>query len=208
MSEITFYTNPQSRGRIVHWLLEELKLPYTIEWIEYGEQMKGAEYLAINPMGKVPAIKHNSAIVTEAAAICTYLASSFPEQGLIPAQDDPRRADFYRWMFFASGPMEMAMTAKSNGWEVADDKRASVGFGSYDETLATLELALGNGPFICGDQFTATDVYLGAGLQFGMLFGTLEKRAVFEEYVNRLQARPAALRALQINEERMKSQQS
>ncbi|PCI77144.1 MAG: glutathione S-transferase [SAR86 cluster bacterium] len=202
---ITFYTNPQSRGQIVHWLLEELGVPYDTVWIEYGEQMKSAEYLAVNPMGKVPAIKHKNALVTEAAAICTFLAVSYPEQGLAPAVGDPKLADFYRWMHFASGPLEMATTAKSIGWGVADEQRRMVGFGSYEETLSVIEQVLAEGPFICGDKFTAVDVYLGAALNWGMLFGTVEKRPAFEEYASRLQQRLAAQRAVQINEDTMQS---
>ena len=208
MSDITFYTNPQSRGQIVHWLLEELAVPYDTQWIEYGEQMKSAEYLAVNPMGKVPAIKHRNALVTEGAAICTYLAVSYPEQGLVPAVGDSKLADFYRWMHFAAGPLEMATTARSLGWGVAEEQRRMVGFGSYDETLSVIEHALGEGPFICGEQFTAVDVYLAAGLNWGMLFGTVENRPAFEEYASRLQARPAAKRAVQLNEEYIQSTDS
>ncbi len=205
MREIIFYTNPQSRGLIVHWLLEELGIPYETQWLDYGEQMKGAKYLAINPMGKVPAIRHNSAVITEAAAICAYLAASYPEKGLIPNVGDPKLADFYRWMMFAAGPMEMAVTAHTSGWEVAAERRGQLGFGSYDDTLAALEIAIAGQPFICGDKFTAADIYFGSGLQWGMVFGAIEKRASFEEYVNRLQARPAAQRSVKINEDRVNS---
>lgn len=208
MSDITFYTNPQSRGQIVHWMLEELGVPYDTEWIGYGEQMKSPEYLAVNPMGKVPAIKHKNAVVTEGAAICAYLAVSYPEKGLVPALGDPKLADFYRWMHFAAGPLEMAMTTKSNDWSVAEEQRRSVGFGSYEETMSAVEGALAAGPFICGEQFTAVDVYLGAVLNFGMLFGTIEKRPAFEEYASRLQSRDAALRAIQLNEEYMQNAES
>ncbi len=206
MSEITFYTNPQSRGQIVHWLLEELGAPYDTQWIEYGEQMKSAEYLAVNPMGKVPAIKHRNMVVTEVAAICTYLAVSYPEKGLVPATDDPQLANFYRWMFFAAGPLEMATTVKSVGWEATPEQSRMLGYGSYADTLSALESALAEGPHICGEQFTAVDVYLGSSLNWGMLFGGVEKRPVFEEYAARLHARPAAQRCVQINEAYMKSQ--
>ena len=205
MSDITFYTNPQSRGRIVHWLLEELAEPYDTEWIDYGEQMKGAEYLAVNPMGKVPAIKHRGAVVTETPAICTYLAVSYPDKDLIPAHGDPALADFYRWMFFAAGPAEMAVTTRSMGWELAEDKQRSVGFGSHGDTMDALELALGKGPYVCGENFTAVDVYLGSALIWGMMFGTMEKRPAFEKYTADLAARPASQRANQINEDRIKS---
>lgn len=205
MSDIVFYTNAQSRGRIVHWMLEELGEPYDTEWIDYGVQMKGADYLAINPMGKVPAITHNGSIVTETAAICSYLAVSYPHKELIPAVGDARLADFYRWMFFTAGPMEAATTAKAVGWEVDEERSRMMGFGSYEDTMNALEIALSNGPFICGEQFTAVDVYLGSGLNWGMQFDNVEKRSSFEEYVQQLVARPAAKRANQINEDRIKN---
>lgn len=203
MSEIAFYTNPQSRGQIVHWLLEELDVAYDTQWIEYGEQMKSSDYLAINPMGKVPAITHRGAVVTEVAAICLYLAAVYPEQGLIPKAGSAELASYYRWMLFAAGPLEMATTVKSIGWESTPEQSRMLGFGSYGDTLAALELALREGPHICGEQFTAVDVYLGAALNWGIQFGTIEKRPVFDEYATRLQRRPAAQRAVQINEERM-----
>ncbi len=205
MSDITFYTNPQSRGQIVHWLLEELGVPYDTKWIDYVEQMKSAEYLAVNPMGKVPAIKHRNSVVTEVAAICTYLAISFPEKGLVPEAGDPELANFYRWMFFAAGPLEMATTVKTVGWEASPEQSRSLGYGTYDDTLSAIELALADGPYICGEQFTAVDVYLGSALHWGMLFGGVEKRPQFEEYAARLQTRPAAKRCQQLNEEYMKS---
>jgi glutathione S-transferase len=200
MTDIKLYTNSQSRGRIAHWMLEEIAEPYEVEWIHYGEQMKGAGYLAINPMGKVPAIVHRGNIVTEGAAICTYLAASFPEKNLIPSVGSPELADFYRWIFFAAGPMEMATTASSLGWPVKKDQERMAGFGNIDHTLNTLELALSQGPYICGDKFTAADVYLGSGLLWGMLFGSVEKRAAFNEYSKILSARPAYIKANEINE--------
>lgn len=208
MSDITFYTNPQSRGQIVHWMLEELGVPYDTQWIEYGEQMKSAEYLAVNPMGKVPAITHKGAVVTEVAAICTHLAVSYPDKGLVPAVGDPQLASFYRWMFFAAGPLEMATSVKTSGWETTPEQGRSLGYGSYEATLSATESALKNGPYICGEQFTAVDVYLGSALRWGMMFGGIEKRPVFEEYAARLQDRPAAKRCIQLNEARMKSLES
>lgn len=208
MTELIFYTNPQSRGRIVHWMLEELGEPYQTEWISYGEQMKSPEYRKINPMGKVPAIKHNGAVVTECPAICTYLALQYPQKKLIPPKDDPQLAAFTRWMFFAAAPVEMAVTTRAMGWEVSAERSATLGFGSYNDVLDALETAIGKGPFICGGQFTAVDVYLGSALIWGMQFGTIDKRAVFEEYTARLLGRSASVRANKINEERIASTQT
>lgn len=205
MNDLVFYTNPQSRGRVAHWMLEELGLPYETVWLEFGPAMKSAEYLAVNPMGKVPAIKHGGVVVTEVAAICAYLADRFPEKNLIPPSGHPARAAYFRWLFFAAGPLEMAVTAKSLGWQVPEGKSGFVGFGSYGATLNALEQALTPGPYICGEQFTAADVYVGSQLGWGMMFGTLEKRPLFEAYVGRLYARPAARQANRLNEDYLKS---
>lgn len=201
MNELVFYTNPQSRGRIAHWMLEEIGLPYRTVWLEYGPDMASEEFLAVNPMGKVPALLHDKTLITETAAICAYLADQFPEKNLIPPIGHPTRADYYRWLFFAAGPLEQALTARTLGWQVPEGKSSMIGFGGYDLTINTLEKALTPGPYICGEPFTAADVYVGSQIGWGMMFGTIEKRPVFETYVNRLYARPAAIRASQINED-------
>ncbi|WP_418320705.1 glutathione S-transferase family protein [Piscinibacter sakaiensis] len=205
MSQLIFYTNPMSRGRIAHWMLEEIGQPYSTVWLEYGEAMRTPEFLAVNPLGKVPALQHGDVVVTEAAAICAYLADQFGDAGLIPLPGDPARAAFYRWLFFAAGPLEAAVTAKTLGWQVPEGKRSMVGFGSYDEAIDVLETALQPGPYVCGERFSAADVYLGAQLGWGMMFGTIPKRPVFEDYVGRTHSRPAAQRADRINEERINS---
>ncbi len=204
MAELIYYTNPQSRGRIAHWMMEELGEPYQTVWLEYGPAMKTAEYLAINPMGKVPALCHGDAVVTESAAICAYLADRFPGKGLIPPAGDPRRAAYFRWMFFVAGPLEMAVTAKSLQWQVPEGKSGMVGFGSEKDALHALETALANGPFVCGAQFSAADVVVGSSIAWGMMFGTIDKRPSFEAYVQRCGARPAYQRALQFNEAQLR----
>lgn len=203
MSDLVFYTHPQSRGRIAHWMMEELAEPYTTVWLDYGTTMKAPAYLAVNPMGKVPALTHGSVVITEAAAICAYLADAFPEKRLVPPPGHADRAAYYRWLFFAAGPLEQAVTARAMGWQVPEGRSAMVGFGSYEHTIDALALALAPGPFICGERFTAADVYVGSSLGWGMMFGTIEKRPVFEDYVARLQARPAAMSAHRINEARI-----
>jgi glutathione S-transferase len=203
MPDLILYTNPMSRGRIARWMLEEVGEPYETVVLEYGTTMKGADYLAINPMGKVPAIKHGDTIVTEAAAICAYLADMFPDKGLAPPPADPRRGPYYRWMFFAAGPVESAVTGKSLGLLAPPDKKAMAGYGSYEETIDALERAVSEGPYICGDQFTAADVYVGAQIGWGLMFGTIEKRPAFAEYVGRIQSRPAARRANELDDAAM-----
>ena len=204
---LTFYTNPMSRGRIVRWMLEEVGEPYETVVLDYGTTMKGADYLAVNPMGKVPAIKHGDTIVTEAAAICAYLADMFPDRGLAPPPGNQKRGPYYRWMFFAAGPVEAAITAKSLGLLAPADKKMMAGYGSFEEAIDTLETALGAGPYICGDQFTAADVYVGAQIGWGMMFGLIDTRPAFADYVGRLQARPAAVRAREIDDAMIQQQQ-
>ena len=206
VSDLYLYTNPQSRGRIAHWMMEELGLPYETRWLDYGTTMKSADYLAINPMGKVPALRHGSAVVTEAAAICAYVADAFPAAGLKPAPGTPESAAYHRWLFFAAGPLEQAVVARSLGWTVPEGRSRMVGFGSYEATIHALELALGAAPYVCGEHFTAADVYVGSSVGWGLMFGTIEKRPAFQAYAERVQARPAALRALALNEAQLKAQ--
>ena len=201
MSEdLIFYTNPMSRGRIVRWMLEEVGQPYRTELLDYGSTMKGPEYLAINPMGKVPAIKHGETVVTECGAICAYLADAFPAAGLAPPLGDRRRGPYFRWMFFAAGPLEAAVTNRSLGVEIAPERRRMVGYGSYEEVMDALELALVDGDYILGDQFSAADVYFGAHIGWGLQFKSIEARPALAAYSARLQSRPAALRAAQIDD--------
>jgi glutathione S-transferase len=198
--ELVFYTNPMSRGRIVRWMLEEVGQPYRTELLEYGTTMKAPEYLRINSMGKVPALRHGDVVVTEGAAICAYLADAFPAAGLAPAPGDRLRGPYYRWLFFAAGPLEAATTNKAFGFEVPAERRAMAGYGSLDDVLAALEAAVADREHLVGDRFSAADVYVGSHLGWGMRFGTIETRPTFERYFERLSARPAAIRAREIDD--------
>ena len=193
--ELVFYTNPMSRGRIVRWMLEEVGHPYRTEVLDYGTTTKAPAYLAVNPMGKVPAIRHGDAVVTEAAAICAYLADAFPDAGLAPPPGDPRRGPYYRWMFFAAGPVEAAITNKSLDVRVPDERKGTVGYGSFEEVVTTLEYAVSQSEYLAGDRFSAADVYVGSQIGWGMMFGTIEKRPAFERYFQRISSRPAAQKA-------------
>ncbi len=195
---ITFYTNPMSRGRIVRWMLEEVGEPYETVILPYGEQMKDPAYRAINPMGKVPALAHKSSVVTEAAAICAYLADAFPNAGLAPPLES--RAEYYRWFFFAAGPVEAATTAKSMNITPSEEQRRMVGYDTMDTVLDALERAVQAAPYLAGNDFTAVDVYAGSQIGWGLQFGTLEKRKPFEDYWNRISSRPAKLRADEIDD--------
>ena len=199
-AELVFYTHPMSRGRIVRWMLEEVGQPYRTEVLDYGTSMKGPEYLAINPMGKVPALRHGSTVVTEAAAICAYLADAFPKADLAPPPGDRLRGPYYRWLFFGAGPIEAASTNSALGFEVPTERRAMAGYGSLGDVMNALEGALAGHDYLVGDRFTAADVYVGAQIGWMTQFGLMEKRPAFERYVERLDARPAAQRAREIDD--------
>jgi glutathione S-transferase len=198
--ELVFYTNPMSRGRIVRWMLEELGQPYRTELLEYGTTMKSPEYLAINPMGKVPALRHGDTVVTECGAICCYLADAFPDAGLAPPPGDRLRGPYYRWMFFAAGPVEAATANQALGVEVPAERRRMMGYGSLADVISALETALAGHDYLVGDRFTAADVYVGAHIGWGMSAGTIEKRPAFERYAQRISARAAAVRAREIDD--------
>ncbi|MGD8324492.1 MAG: glutathione S-transferase family protein, partial [Gammaproteobacteria bacterium] len=183
--ELIFYTNPMSRGRIVRWMLEEVGAPYATELLEYGTTMKSPEYLAINPMGKVPAIRHKGVVITECAAICAYLADAFPDRDLAPALPD--RGAYYRWLFFFSGPVESAVINKALGIEIPEGKEVMSGYGGSLSALEDVfENLIEHSLYVAGDVFTAADVYCGSQIGWGLQFGTLEKRPAFEAYWERL----------------------
>lgn len=191
--KLLFYTNPKSRGRIARWMLEETGTPYDTEILEYGTTMKSPDYLAINPMGKVPAIRHGNTIVTESAAICAYLADAFPEAGLAPSTAD--RGDYYRWLFFAAGPLEAAVTNAAMGFDVPEEREVMSGYGTLTRVLDTLESALRGRTYIAGDTFSAADVYIGSQVSWGLQFGTIEKRDEFVRYAQWVCDRDAWRRA-------------
>jgi glutathione S-transferase len=197
MAGLIFYHNPQSRGRIVRWMLEEIGQPYETEVIAY-DRMKNPEYLAVHPLGKVPAIKHNGHVVTECAAICAYLADVFPQADLGPRPDE--KADYYRWLFYAAGPFEAAISNQAMGWQVPPERERMFGYANFDKAISAVDELLSLRDYVCGDRFTAADVYLGSQIMFPMQFGMLAERGSFTRYRDRLQARDAYQRATGIDE--------
>jgi glutathione S-transferase len=193
--KIDVWTNPRSRGVIVHWMLEEVGAPYSLHRLDFGPPMRTPEFLGINPMGKVPAIRHRDQIVTEGAAICAYLADAFPDAGLAPPPK--RRGSYYRWLFFGAGPVEAAVTNRALGFEAPPERRATVGYGDFDSVVATLERAVSDTPFLAGDHFSAADVYTGSQIGWGLMFGTLPDRPALRSYWDRISQRPARARTLQ-----------
>ena len=197
MADLIFYTNPMSRGQIARWMLEEVGAPYDQVLLDYGTTMKAPEYLAINPMGKVPAIRHGDVVVTEGAAICAYLADAFPQAGLAPAPQ--HRGDYYRWLFFAAGPVEQAVTNRSLGFVMPEGKSMMAGYGSFEAAMDGLEAAVTGKRYVAGDRFSAADVYLGSQIGWGLAFGSIDARPAFETYWAGISARPAYLRAKEID---------
>jgi len=206
-AELILYSNPMSRGRIARWMLEEVGVPYRVEYLDYATTMHSPEFLAINPMGKVPTLRHGVAVVTEAAAICAYLAAAFPEAELEAERGTPAYADYLRWLFFAAGPVEAAVTAKALGLLAPTEKRAMVGYGDYESVMDTLEHAVAGKTFIAGDHFTAADLYVGAHIGWGLQFGTIEPRPAFQAFREMVEARPAFQRAKALDDEAMQQQQ-
>jgi glutathione S-transferase len=194
---LTFYTNPMSRGQIARWMLEELGEPYEHVLLDYGTTMKAPEYLAVNPMGKVPAIKHGDTVVTEAAAICLYLADAFPDAELAPPPK--QRGDYYRWILFASGPIEAAITNRAMGWQVPPDRKMMAGYGDYDDAVAALESAVAGKSFVAGGRFSAADVYVGSTIDWGLMFKTLPDRPAFQHYIAPMRERAAYKKAKAID---------
>ncbi|WP_312489477.1 glutathione S-transferase family protein [Sphingomonas sp.] len=192
-SELTLYTNPQSRGRIARWMLEETGAAYDAVVLDYGTTMVAAEYRAINPMMKVPAIVHGGRIVTETAAICAYLADTFPDAELSPLPQE--RADYYRWLFFAAGPLEAAITNRAMNVTPTPEQRRMAGYGDFDRAVGVVEQAVARHPYIAGERFTAADVYLGSQLMWFTRFGLVPSTDAIMAYIDRLAARPAHVRA-------------
>jgi glutathione S-transferase len=188
--EIIFYHNPMSRGRIAHWMLEEVGAPYRVELLDFkSQEHKRPEYLALNPMGKIPTIVHRDTVVTESGAICAYLADAFPAAGLAPALDDPARGTYYRWLFFGAGCVEPALVDRM--FERPAARKSGLGYGSYEDTLHALEVAITPGPYILGEGFSAADVYISSQIGWGAITKTLNPTPAVQAYLARCRERPA-----------------
>ena len=197
MEKITFYTHPQSRGRTVHWMLEECGATYDTVVMDYEGSLQKPEYLAINPMCKVPTLRYGDTVVTEAAAIITFLADLFPEKNLIPSIGDPERGEFYRWMFFMAAPVEAAIMEKALNLTPPPGSGARLGYGDFDRVVRTLEYALSGKTYLLGDHFTALDLYMSSGLNFGYRTQVLPENPLFQDYIARMTQRDAFQRAQQ-----------
>lgn len=191
MADYTLFTNPMSRGQIARWALHEAGADYDTQLVDW--QDKPQRLLDVNPMGKVPTLVHHhnghDHVVTECAAICHYLgAMQAPD--LTPKAEEI--ADYFRLLFFAAGPIEQAVVTRSMGWSVDDpQKQGMLGFGSYEKAMDAFETLLSDRDYVCGERFTMADVYVGSQVDWGLSFGSIPKRQVFEDYASRLRERPA-----------------
>lgn len=195
---LTLYTNPQSRGRIARWMLEETGAAYDTVVLDYGTTMVAAKYRAINPMMKVPAIVHEGRVVTETAAICAYLAEAFPDAELTPLPEE--RADYYRWLFFAAGPLEAAVTNRAMNVTPTSEQQRMAGYGDFDRAITVVGQAVARHPYIAGERFTAADVYLGSQLMWFTQFGLVPRTDAIMAYIGRLAERPAHIRATALDD--------
>jgi glutathione S-transferase len=190
MADYTFFTNPMSRGQIARWALHEVDADYEQVLVDW--QDKSEDFLAANPMGKVPTLVHHLAdgdkVVTEAAAICLYLAEMHPEASLLP--NEAETADYLRWTFFAAGPVESAIVSRALKFEPTPEQQPMAGWGSFDKTMDTLEGHLEGRRYVCGERFTMADVYVGSSIDWGLNFGIIPPREAFVAYAERMQARP------------------
>ena len=195
MASLTLYHASPSRSSITLWMLEELGEPYDVHLLslQSGDNRK-PDYLAINPMGKVPTLKHGDAVVTEVAAICTYLADAFPAAKLNVPIGDPRRGVYLKWLFFGPSCIEPAVTDRAFPRK-EEPRRGMLGYGDFDTTMNTVAQAVAKGPWLLGEQFTAADVVVGAHIRWGMMFKMIPERKEFADYTARIAARPAAQRA-------------
>ncbi len=213
MAEFTFYTVAMSRGQIARWALHEAGADYehvVFDWATRPEILK-----SFNPMNKVPTLVHHHAneagerhdhVVTECAAINHYLAETHPQAGLLP--DAHEKAAYFRWLFFAAGPLEQAIIARSFGWEVPEGKQGQAGFGNFDLTIDALGAWLSQNDFIAGNRFTMADTYVGSQFVWGLRFGSIPERPAFKAYVDRITQRPAYAEANAIDAAIIKAAQS
>lgn len=201
MKKITFYTNPYSRGKNVRWMLEECEAEYEVVPIQFGEEMKSEKYLSVNPMGKSPALEVDGKIITETAAILTFLADMYPEKKLIPAVDSIERGEFYRWMFFAVHA-EYAFMDKWFDVPSNELRRKAIGYGDFDTTIKTLTDFLKGKKYAIGNSFTVLDLYLSGLLAWGMFRAeVLPKEGVLADYMKQHITREAFIKSQGLDKE-------
>ena len=194
MQKLTLYTNPHSRGTNVRWMLEECGADYDTIGVRFGAEMKAPAYRAINPMGKVPALAHGDTILTETAAILTWLAERYPEKALIPEAGSDARGEYYRWLCFALH-LEYAAVDRMRTIENSAELRTAIGYGDFDTAFAVLKARLQDRTHIVGEHFTALDLYYSGLLQWLIQHAqVLPADAVYLDYMQRHLARPAYAR--------------
>lgn len=200
-SALRLFFHPHSRAAMVRWMLEECGASYDITRLEFHTSMKAPDYLAINPMGKVPALTHGDTVITEAAAIIAYLADLFPAKQLAPAPNSALRGSYYRWMFFLAGPADAVLTAQYMGHldQQTPEHASMAGYGRFGDVIETLRLAVAGKRYLCGDQFTAADLFMASYLRWAHMMKIMPELPEFSAYSQPLLDRPASLRAMDLN---------
>ena len=208
MADFTFFYNPMSRAQIARWALHEVRADYEPVLVQWDA--KPAALMAANPMGKLPTIVHHHGghdhVVSEAAAVCHYLAAVHPQAGLLPEEHE--LADYFRWLFFAAGPLEQAVTNKAYGWDPDEKQEMSVGFGSYNRTIDALDQWFTGHHFVCGERFTMADVYVGSAVDWGLLFKSIPERPALAAYAERVRERDAYKEAKAIDNKLIEDMQA
>jgi glutathione S-transferase len=187
---LKLYSNAQSRGLVIEWLLIELGAEFEKIELAYHTEMKSESYLKINPFGKVPTLVDGDVVIYEMPAICAYLADKFFDQGLAPALDDPKRGLYFRWLFFAAGPWDAATTDRVLKVEITDEQKMHIGYGNFQDTYTALIQGLEQAqPYLCGEQFTVADVFVGSMLFWQLKMAEIESHPAIEKYLNSIKSR-------------------
>lgn len=187
---LKLYSNAQSRGLVIEWLLIELGAEFEKIELAYHTEMKSESYLKINPFGKVPTLVDGDVVIYEMPAICAYLADKFFDQGLAPALDDPKRGLYFRWLFFAAGPWDAANADRALKVEISDEQKMHIGYGNFQDTYTALIQGLEQAqPYLCGEQFTVADVFVGSMLFWQLKMAEIESHPAIEQYINSIKSR-------------------
>ena len=203
MEKIVLYTHPQSRGRNVVWMLEECGAEYETVLMNFGEDLHSPAYLAVNPMGKLPALKYGDTVITEASAIITFLADLFPQAKLAPAQVDGQRGEYYRWLFYTASSVEAALMEVAFQLPIQPSMRKSLGYGSMEQVIATLDGQLSKQSYLLGEHFQSCDLLLAGLLMFAIRSGALSPTPAMQAYLARITERAAYQKMLQMGEAQM-----
>lgn len=201
MEKMVLYTHPKTRGRNVVWMLEECGAEYETVLVNLSSGLQDPDFLAINPMGKLPALQYGDAVITEAAAIITFLADLYPQAQLAPSVGTAERGGYYRWLFFSVNSVEAALMEAAFHFNITPDMRKTLGYGSLERVLQTIDSQLAKQPYLLGNAFQSCDLVLSGLLMLAIRSKTLTPTAAMQDYLARIMARPAFQAMLTISEQ-------